>query len=502
MASHRWPMRLDMSDPPKPDPIAATIDSSFKSGVSSRSSSRILNRGDRLGRFQIKRQLGVGGMGAVYLGFDPDLEREVAIKVLTVAVCGDPTALTRFRAEAQAAGNLNHPNVVAVYEIGDDQGFPYIVMEYVPSGSVIDLLRRESPLDLVEATRIIVDASRGIAAAHAKGLIHRDIKPANLMVSSDRTIKVADFGLARAHNRNADANVTQEGQILGTPHFMSPEQCQGGNLDARSDLYALGATYFMLLTGVSPYHHAGSTMSILAAHINEAPPDPKQLNQNVPAPCVRIIHRLLAKAPDHRYASAELLLADLEAVLKIVKDPNTATEVRYRGSVQIPREAFDLPSEVSGTMSRQVDPGGTVTTKLAAKGDDSEAGSSRPRSWFGRRSQSQDGPAASKPSSAQSSPQSSPDRGPAVSPSVDAPSSEQAAASSRKKSAVEGYRKEVFSVKHGRFILRWPERITESEAAEVQEWLEMMGKKMRRIAGENSGLEADKSDDADDSSLD
>ena len=316
-------------------------------------------------------------MGAVYLGFDPDLEREVAVKVLTGAVCGDPAALTRFRSEAQAAGNLNHPNVVSVYEIGDDQGFPYIVMEYVPNGSVIDLLRRESPLDLVEATRIIIDASRGIAAAHAKGLIHRDIKPGNLMVSSDRTIKVADFGLARAHNRSADANVTQEGQILGTPHFMSPEQCRGDSLDTRSDLYALGATYFMLLAGVSPFHHAGSTMAILAAHINEAPPDPKQLNPNVPAPCVRIIHRLLAKAPDHRYDSAELLLPDLEALLKVVEDPNTATEVRYRGSAQIPREAFDLPSEVSGSMSRQVDPGGTVSTKLAARGDDSAAGSSK-----------------------------------------------------------------------------------------------------------------------------
>ena len=490
-----------MNDPPKTDAFADTIDQSLMSGSSSKSLHRVLKRGDRLGRFQISRRLGVGGMGAVYLGLDPDLEREVAIKVLTAAVCSDPAALTRFRAEAQAAGNLNHPNVVAVYEIGDDQGFPYIVMEYVPNGSVIDLLRRESPLDLVAATRIMIDASRGIAAAHAKGLIHRDIKPANLMVSSDHVIKVADFGLARAHHRSADANVTQQGQILGTPYFMSPEQCQGGDLDARSDLYALGATYFKLLTGVSPYQHASSTMAILAAHINEAPPDPKQLNANVPAPCVRIIHRLLAKSRDDRYPSAELLLADLEALLKIVQDPNTATEVRYRGSIQIPREAFDLPSEVAGTMSRQVTPGGTVRTKLPARGDDSESGISRPRTWFGRRSKSTELPAASTQSSPASSSPSSRDNGSAVSSAKTVAAGEQAAASIPKKSSVRGYRQEVFSIKQGRLILRWPDKITDLEAVEVQEWLEMIGRKIRRIASENSAPETDESGTADDFSL-
>ena len=464
------------------------------SSMSDLSSSRILKSGEQLGRFQIKRQLGVGGMGAVYLGVDPDLEREVAIKVLTEAVIGDPSALARFRAEAQAAGHLNHPNVVAVYEIGDDQGFPYIVMEYVPNGSVVDLLDRQSPLDLVDATRIIIQATRGIGAAHAKGLIHRDIKPANLMVSSDGTIKVADFGLARAYNRSTDVNVTQAGQILGTPYFMSPEQCQGGDLDARSDLYALGASYFMLLTGVSPYHHANSTMAILAAHIKEAPPDPKQLNPNVPAPCVRIIHRLLAKAPEHRYASADLLLADLEVLLKVVEDPNTAKEVRYRGSVQVPRETVELPSEHSGVMSRHVVPGGTKSSILAASGDNAEAKKStlKSRSWLGRGGKSQERPAAPAPSSQQPAP--------VVPPSVDTPSSKESAAPAQRKSSAEGYRKDVFSVRNGRFILWWPEKITECEAVEVQEWLEMMRKKLRRIAGENATSAADDSaaDDSED----
>ncbi|MEM6778595.1 MAG: serine/threonine-protein kinase [Planctomycetota bacterium] len=478
-----------MNDSSDQDPLEATcfLDPSANnpetSGFFANASKQVLNEGDRLGRFEIKRRLGVGGMGAVYLGVDPDLEREVAIKVLTEAVGGDQASQFRFRAEAQAAGNLNHPNVVAVHEIGDDGGFPYIVMEYVPNGSVTDLLAAQSPLDLVEATRIMVDATRGIAAAHSKGLIHRDIKPANLMVGSDQTIKVADFGLARARNRQSDANVTQEGQILGTPFFMSPEQCQGVDLDARSDLYSLGATYFMLLTGVSPYQHAGSTMAILAAHINEVPPDPKQLNTKVPAPCVRIIHRLLAKAAEDRYESAEQLITDLVALLKIIEDPSTATEVRYRGTVHQKREAFDLPSEVNGSMSRVVNPGGTLSTQRRPDGEGQETDTekSRARSWLGRRSKSQE--RSSGPSD--STMRSAADPGTARM-TVEQPLPPDPKTLGPKKSTAEGYRKEVYSVNEGRFILWWPEKITELEAAEVQEWLEMMGKKMKRVAEENS----------------
>ncbi|MEM9365277.1 MAG: serine/threonine-protein kinase [Planctomycetota bacterium] len=444
---------------------------------------QVLGEGDRLGRFEIKRRLGVGGMGAVYLGFDPDLEREVAIKVLSETVSGDQAALTRFRSEAQAAGHLNHPNVVAVYEIGDESGNPYIVMEYVPNGSVTDLLVAKSPLDLVESTRIMVDASRGIAAAHAKGLIHRDIKPANLMVGSNGTIKVADFGLARARHRSGDANLTQQGQILGTPYFMSPEQCQGSDLDARSDLYSLGATFFMLLTGVSPYQHSGSAMAILASHINETPPDPKQLNAKVPAPCVRIIHRLLAKSPDDRYASAELLIDDLVALLKVLEDPNTATEVRYRGTIHQPREMFDLPSEVSGAMSRIVEPGGT-TSKLPTLGDNSgpsENTPSRARSWLGRRSRAIDPVVENEASKTRSSSES----GTAEMP-VQPTSSDQATPTPVRKPSTEGYRKEVYSVEEGRFVLWWPEKISASEAKEVQDWLTMVGRKLERVAQEQT----------------
>jgi serine/threonine protein kinase len=212
--------------------------------------------GQKIGKYEIRKRLGEGGMGAVYLGFDPMIEREVALKVLTPEVANSPTALQRFLGEARAIGRLNHPHVVSIFEIDQWQGQYYLVMELLSGGSVAQLSEEQGALSWQEACRITAEAARGMEAAHAVGMIHRDIKPENLMLTRDRAVKVVDFGLSKLLDAANDPQkaVTKAGQILGTPQYMSPEQFEGQDLDMRTDIYSLGATFFRLLTSRYPYH--------------------------------------------------------------------------------------------------------------------------------------------------------------------------------------------------------------------------------------------------------
>jgi serine/threonine protein kinase len=268
--------------------------------------------GGQLGKYVILRQLGAGGMGVVYEAEDALLKRRVAVKLLPSSVAADPVALQRFLREAQAAARLNHPNVVAIHEIDQREGTYYIVMELVPGGTAQARLNDGGPLPWEEATRMAVEACRGLAAAHAAGLIHRDLKPGNLMYAADGSVKLADFGLAKVTG-NADGSVTALGQVMGTPHYMSPEQCRGEPLDPRSDVYALGATYYALLTGRPPYE-AGTAVGILFAHCGSPIPDPRARNPGIPEACTAVVRRALAKEPAQRFASAAEMLAALEAL--------------------------------------------------------------------------------------------------------------------------------------------------------------------------------------------
>jgi ABC-type branched-subunit amino acid transport system substrate-binding protein len=269
--------------------------------------------GKSLGKYRVTSVLGQGGMGVVLKAHDPMIERDVAIKVLAGHLAADATALGRFLAEARAAGKLNHPNVIAIYEICQEGPTHYLVLEYVPGGSLDHRLTEHRALPVLEATQAMIDACKGVGAAHAAGLIHRDIKPANFMRAADGSIKVADFGLAKAA-AGTSRHFTQTGMVVGTPYFMSPEQCEAKPVDHRGDIYSLGATYYCLLTGKSPYQDSESVPQLMYAHCHGPTPDPRSTHPAVPEASSRIIAFAMAKAPADRYQSTADMLADLQAL--------------------------------------------------------------------------------------------------------------------------------------------------------------------------------------------
>jgi serine/threonine protein kinase/WD40 repeat protein len=269
--------------------------------------------GTTLGKYRFLRRLGEGGMGVVYEAVDSLLSRKVALKLLPNAVANDPEVLRRFLQEARAAARLSHPNVVGIHEIDQKDGTYFLAMELVSGGSVEQQLTRNGPYSWPEAARVIADACRGLAAAHTAGVIHRDIKPANLMRASDGSVKLADFGLAKAVGRVANG-MTGDGTVVGTPNYMSPEQCRAEPVDHRSDIYSLGATLYTLLTGQPPYP-ADQPLQTMFAHCSSPVPDVRQVVPTLPASCAAVIAKAMQKEPLQRYPSADAMLIDLAAAL-------------------------------------------------------------------------------------------------------------------------------------------------------------------------------------------
>ena len=206
----------------------------------------------KIGQYQIKRLLGSGAMGHVYLAHDPHLDRDVAIKVLPSELTDDEERVSRFLREARLTAKIQHPNTVVIHQVMVEDGLASIVMELLDGGSLDDIVEKHGPMPWREATQAIRDAAAGLGAAHELGLVHRDVKPANLMRTCKGTVKVVDFGLVRA--MQSTSQLTQMGTILGTPTYMAPEQWTGQEADARSDLYSLVCTYYYLLTGKAPVY--------------------------------------------------------------------------------------------------------------------------------------------------------------------------------------------------------------------------------------------------------
>ncbi|HWO22258.1 MAG TPA: alpha/beta fold hydrolase [Kofleriaceae bacterium] len=264
----------------------------------------------QIGRFLVERALGSGGMGTVFLAEDRDLGRPVALKVLHKS---GEDAYRRFRREATAVAQLSHPQVVQVHELGLDASVPYLVMEYVPGGTAADLGDR--PLPWRRATQIIASAARGLGAAHAVGIIHRDVKPANLLLTdhAGASAKIADFGIAKLAGGESQTALTREGIVVGTLGYLAPEQARGEAVDARADVWALGATWFRLLTGRRFFD--GTVAEILAATITKEIPDPRQY-ADMPAPVAALVLRMCALDRAARPVDGQAAADELEALLR------------------------------------------------------------------------------------------------------------------------------------------------------------------------------------------
>lgn len=271
--------------------------------------------GKQLGDYSVLRRLGRGAMAEVYLADQQSLGRQVALKVLKKELACDPTCVQRFRREAQAAASLVHANIVQVHEVACIDGVHFIAQEYVQGVNLQQYLARNGTLDLKLALLVIRQAAAALAKAADQKIVHRDIKPENIMITRSGEVKVADFGLARVLQLEGSVQLTQAGMTMGTPLYMSPEQAEGKALDHRSDIYSLGIACYHVLAGKPPF--SGDTaLAVAVQHLNKPPEPLENIRPDLPPALARIIHKMIAKSPDHRQQSARELVRELRPLLQ------------------------------------------------------------------------------------------------------------------------------------------------------------------------------------------
>lgn len=272
--------------------------------------------GQRLaGKYEVKSEIGQGGMGVVYEGYDGMLRRRVAVKVLAPHLAGDPAFVKRFQHEAAAAAGLHHPNIVTIFDVGSERGVNdakqpiyYIVMQYV-DGQGLDrwLQQQKRLLTMSDTDRIVRQVADALQYAHDQGMIHRDVKPSNVMLDTAGHVTLMDFGLVRASEMS---HLTQSGMAIGTPSYMAPEQITGGPIDRRTDVYALGVVIYELLVGEAPFVRT-TPVATAHAHVYDPPPPLREKRPDLPPSVEAVVLKALAKSPDNRYAQARVLAADL-----------------------------------------------------------------------------------------------------------------------------------------------------------------------------------------------
>jgi len=321
-----------------------------------------------LGRYEIVAEIGKGAMGVVYRANDPMLNRTVAIKTINMAEAeneGMAEYEARFYAEAKAAGGLNHPNIVIVYDIGKSGNLVYMAMEYVEGRELRELLDDEKPLPVVQAVDIAAQIGEGLAYAHQHQVVHRDVKPANILITPEGRAKLADFGIARM--RTSETR-TQTGIILGSPKYISPEQVVGKRADHRSDVFSLGVILYQCLTGATPFN--GEGLSALMYQItNHDPAPPSSANPQVPVMLDYIIAKVLAKTPDARYQSAADFANDLRECRAQMEGGAQTVATSFTASRPIPiAPAAPPPASVPAEPNEREPTEETATQPAPTKG--------------------------------------------------------------------------------------------------------------------------------------
>jgi serine/threonine-protein kinase len=295
--------------------------------------------GKNLGNYKIVGKLGQGGMATVYKAHELSLNRMVALKVLSSQLSEDKAYIKRFQREAQAAAQLNHPNIVQIFAIGEEQGVHYFAMEYIKGKSLADIRQEKGVLKPEDAVPIIRQVAEALAEAHKAGLVHRDIKPSNIMIDAAGRPKVTDFGIA--YVSYANTKLTRDGSIIGTPEYLSPEQCEGKTVDQRSDIYSLGVTLYELLSGKTPYE-ADTPVSMLMKIVKGEFPPLQEVNPNVPESLRVIVDKMMLKDVQQRYQRMEEVIKDLLELEPGRKVPSTAM-----------LEEVAVPQETSGSKSNK-----------------------------------------------------------------------------------------------------------------------------------------------------
>ena len=321
------------STPPSPSLVGSTIDN----------------------QFTLESVLGTGAFGTVYRGTQLGLDRPVAVKVPTYEIAADPVMAKRFAREARSAARVQHPGVVQIYAVGElADGRPYLAMQLV-DGEPLDKILADGPLPARRALRIIRAIASALSETHAAEVVHRDLKPSNIIWRRDRTgddrITLVDFGIAVCRPGNADATRLTSGGLIGTPHYMSPEQAHGEVVDARADLYALGCILYELVTGEPPFD--GSGFEVLLAHLGRAAPLPSEKNPDVPESIDRLCAQLLAKKPDDRPASADALVAQIDDALADKSPAASKSKKTLRGTAKVTRPELPPGTELPRTRHRR-----------------------------------------------------------------------------------------------------------------------------------------------------
>ena len=324
----------------------------------------------KIGKYDVEERVGEGAMGVVYRAVDPVLKRRVAIKVMSDAFAQNDDLRERFLREAQAAGSLQHPNVITIYDFGDVDGHPYIAMEFVEGQDVAELIAHQVPLSVVDKLDLAIGVLQGLAYAHKRGIVHRDIKPANIRVDDEGKARIMDFGVAHL----ASSNMTKSGVMLGTPSYMAPEQIVGGKVGPQTDIFSVGAVLYELLTGARPFE-GGTLQAVMYRVLSENPAPLSTVAPGLPARLNDVVMRALAKDAVNRYSSALDMANDLIAI-RAAMDASAASpgtlslRATIESAIEVPQVTRDttIPQSASRPVERRRCPrGGACADHLGAR---------------------------------------------------------------------------------------------------------------------------------------